>query len=103
MIANYKVCKISMDGGSSVDIIYEHWFNKLLEHVRRNLKPPAMPLIGFLGERYTLKGWDRLTTVLSVGIAHITAYNMIDTYKIWEILPGGFIAEKWDYRHYTGL
>ncbi|GJR40456.1 hypothetical protein Tco_1216140 [Tanacetum coccineum] len=51
MIASYIVIRIYMDGGSSVDILYEHCFNKLPEHIRSRLRPPTTPLIGFSSER----------------------------------------------------
>ncbi|GJW00278.1 hypothetical protein Tco_1555529 [Tanacetum coccineum] len=54
MIASYTVTKIYMDEGSSIDIIYEHYFNKLPECIRSRLRPPITPLISFLG--YGLSG-----------------------------------------------
>ena len=56
MIASYKAKIIYVNGGRSVDIMYERCFNKLLEHVMRDLRPPITPLIGFSSERSYPKG-----------------------------------------------
>ncbi|GKE30217.1 hypothetical protein Tco_1445601 [Tanacetum coccineum] len=41
MIASYTVNKIYMDRDSLVDIMCEHCFNKLAEHIRSRLRPPT--------------------------------------------------------------
>ncbi|GKA17851.1 putative ribonuclease H-like domain-containing protein [Tanacetum coccineum] len=46
---------------------------------------------------------NRVASILSVGIAQITAYSKLDTYKARKTLLGGLIVEKWDYWHYTEL
>ncbi|XP_071695085.1 uncharacterized protein [Rutidosis leptorrhynchoides] len=39
-----------MDNGSSVDIMYEHYFRQLPATTRRTIKPPITALSGFSGE-----------------------------------------------------
>ncbi|PWA84411.1 reverse transcriptase domain-containing protein [Artemisia annua] len=51
-IASHKVNRIYMNRGSSVDIMYDHCFSKLQEHVRNNLRPSTTPLIGFTWETF---------------------------------------------------
>nr|GEX59961.1 reverse transcriptase domain-containing protein [Tanacetum cinerariifolium] len=66
MITSYIVIRIYIDGGGSVDILYEHCFNKLPEHIRSRLKPPTTPLIGFSCERSYPEGVvDLALTVIS--------------------------------------
>ncbi|GKB79411.1 hypothetical protein Tco_0946306 [Tanacetum coccineum] len=54
MMASYKVNKIYIDKGSSIDIMYEHYFNKLPGHIRSRLKPPTTLLIGFSASKYNV-------------------------------------------------
>ncbi|GJS70024.1 hypothetical protein Tco_0702865 [Tanacetum coccineum] len=39
-----------VDGGPASEIMYEHFFNKLLPEVKRKMVPATAPLIGFSGE-----------------------------------------------------
>ncbi|GKA23540.1 reverse transcriptase domain-containing protein [Tanacetum coccineum] len=61
MIALYRVSRIYMDVGSSVDITYVHCFNKLPKHIRSCLRPPTTSLIGFSRERSYHEGVVNLT------------------------------------------
>ncbi|GJS62196.1 reverse transcriptase domain-containing protein [Tanacetum coccineum] len=39
-----------MDGGSSLEILYEHCFNRFCPEVKNQMVPAATPLVGFSGE-----------------------------------------------------
>nr|GFD07856.1 reverse transcriptase domain-containing protein [Tanacetum cinerariifolium] len=39
-----------VDGGSSLEILYDHCFNRFRPEVRSQMVPAATPLVGFSGE-----------------------------------------------------
>ncbi|GJV92674.1 putative reverse transcriptase domain-containing protein [Tanacetum coccineum] len=49
-IGGHNIHRMYVDGGSTLDILYEHCFLKTRLEIRRNLIPTAMPLVGFSGE-----------------------------------------------------
>ncbi|GKC50939.1 reverse transcriptase domain-containing protein, partial [Tanacetum coccineum] len=46
-----KVGRVYMDSGSSCEIVYEHFFEKLNPTIKDTKVDPKTPLVGFLGER----------------------------------------------------
>ncbi|XP_071739057.1 uncharacterized protein [Rutidosis leptorrhynchoides] len=48
--SGHGVKRLHIDNGSSVDIMYEHYFRQLPTIVRRTIKPPTTALFGFFGE-----------------------------------------------------
>ncbi|GJS47295.1 reverse transcriptase domain-containing protein [Tanacetum coccineum] len=50
MIEGFRVRRIYVDGGSSLEIMYEHCFRNLDYRTRSRLKESRIPLVGFLGE-----------------------------------------------------
>ncbi|GJW77197.1 hypothetical protein Tco_0138879 [Tanacetum coccineum] len=42
--------RIYMDGGSSIEIMYEHCFQQLSNEVRASIRAPTSPLVGFAGQ-----------------------------------------------------
>ncbi|XP_071708319.1 uncharacterized protein [Rutidosis leptorrhynchoides] len=48
--SGHGVKRLHIDNGSSVDIMYDHYFRQLPTTVRRTIKPPNTALSGFSGE-----------------------------------------------------
>jgi hypothetical protein len=46
----HDIHRMYVDGGSSSEVLYEHYFAKLRPEVRKRLIPATTPLIGFSGE-----------------------------------------------------
>nr|GEU60163.1 hypothetical protein [Tanacetum cinerariifolium] len=44
------VYRVHVDGGSSLEILYEHCFNRFRPEVKKQMVPAATPLVGFSGE-----------------------------------------------------
>ncbi|GJU90133.1 pollenless 3-like protein 2 [Tanacetum coccineum] len=96
MIASYRVSKIYVDEGSSIDIMYEHYFNKLPEHIESRLRPPKTPLIGFSCERsYPEAGIAIVRSDYPSCDVSLTA--AVEESKIqeitWEPIPGDTLKE----------
>ena len=54
IIASHKVSRIYMDGGSSVNIVYDHYFRQLPDNVKK-IHPTTIPLIKFSSKRFITK------------------------------------------------
>ncbi|GJW54237.1 hypothetical protein Tco_0098322 [Tanacetum coccineum] len=52
MIEGHQARRIHVDGGSSLEIMYEHCFKKFSVNVRSRLRKCKSSLVGFLGEVY---------------------------------------------------
>ncbi|XP_071699371.1 uncharacterized protein [Rutidosis leptorrhynchoides] len=48
--AGFVIMKVHVDTGSSVDVMYEQCFSKLLANIQALMKPTAVSLAGFSGE-----------------------------------------------------
>ncbi|GJY02073.1 hypothetical protein Tco_0360225 [Tanacetum coccineum] len=48
----HQVHRICVDGGSSFEILYEHYFNRLRPEIKNQMVPATTSLIGFSGENY---------------------------------------------------
>ncbi|XP_071704945.1 uncharacterized protein [Rutidosis leptorrhynchoides] len=48
--SGYRIRRLHMDTGSSLDIMYEQCFRKLPENVKQGIRPSTMALSGFSGE-----------------------------------------------------
>ncbi|GJX92189.1 hypothetical protein Tco_0345515 [Tanacetum coccineum] len=97
MIASYRVNRIYMDGDSSVDIMYEHYFNKLPEHIRSCLCPPTTPLIGFSGYRSYPEGVVDLA--LTIGSHPLSRTIMLPFYVVkststYNVILGRYVIHK---------
>ncbi|GJT60127.1 hypothetical protein Tco_1003660 [Tanacetum coccineum] len=49
-IGGHFIHRIYVDGGSDLEILYEHCFNRLRPEVKSQMVPATTPLIGFSGE-----------------------------------------------------
>ncbi|GKC40747.1 reverse transcriptase domain-containing protein [Tanacetum coccineum] len=49
-IGDHFIHRIYVDGGSALEILYEHCFNRLHPEVKNQMVPATAPLIGFSGE-----------------------------------------------------
>ncbi|GJS53319.1 reverse transcriptase domain-containing protein [Tanacetum coccineum] len=49
-MGGHFVYRMYVDGGSSLEILYEHCFNRFCPEVRSQMVPAATPLVGFSGE-----------------------------------------------------
>ncbi|GJV55841.1 reverse transcriptase domain-containing protein [Tanacetum coccineum] len=49
-MGGHCVHRMYVDGGSSLEILYEHCFNKFRPEVKNQMIPAATPLVGFSGE-----------------------------------------------------
>ncbi|GJW73825.1 reverse transcriptase domain-containing protein [Tanacetum coccineum] len=50
MIEGFRVRRIHVDGGSSLEVMYEHCFRNLSYQTRSRLRESRIPLVGFSGE-----------------------------------------------------
>ncbi|GJT06231.1 hypothetical protein Tco_0840693 [Tanacetum coccineum] len=50
LIKGFRVRRIHVDGGSSSEVMYEHYFRNLSYRTRSRLKESRIPLVGFSGE-----------------------------------------------------
>ncbi|GKB34841.1 hypothetical protein Tco_0879783 [Tanacetum coccineum] len=50
LIEGFRVRSIHVDGGSSLEVMYEHCFRNLSYQTRSRLKESRIPLVGFSGE-----------------------------------------------------
>ncbi|GJX93216.1 hypothetical protein Tco_0347802, partial [Tanacetum coccineum] len=49
-IGGHCVHRMYVDGGSSLEILYEHCFNRFRSEVKNQMIPATTPLVGFSGE-----------------------------------------------------
>nr|GEU64200.1 reverse transcriptase domain-containing protein [Tanacetum cinerariifolium] len=49
-VGGHKIHRMYIDGGSSIEIFYEHCFNRLRPDIRRQMVPATTSLTGFSGE-----------------------------------------------------
>nr|GEV32714.1 reverse transcriptase domain-containing protein [Tanacetum cinerariifolium] len=65
--SNYKghdIHRMYIDGGASTDILYEHYFQRLLPKVKSQLNPATTSLTGFTGEKIWPIGQIRLLVIV---------------------------------------
>ncbi|XP_076904329.1 uncharacterized protein LOC143559728 [Bidens hawaiensis] len=72
-IAGHRVARVHVDGGSGVEVMYEHCFLRLQRDVQERLEEDICPLMGFFGEvveplgslnlPFTLRYGERTRTV----------------------------------------
>ncbi|GJZ22337.1 reverse transcriptase domain-containing protein [Tanacetum coccineum] len=55
LIKGFRVRRIHVDGGSSSNVMYEHYFRNLSYRTRSRLKESRVPLVGFSGEEQDLE------------------------------------------------
>ncbi|GKE93631.1 hypothetical protein Tco_1574726 [Tanacetum coccineum] len=49
-MGGHFVHRMYVDGGTSLEILYEHYFNRFRPEVNSQMVPAATPLVGFIGE-----------------------------------------------------
>ncbi|XP_076884508.1 uncharacterized protein LOC143533700 [Bidens hawaiensis] len=49
-VAGHRVTRVHVDGGSGVEVMYEHCFARLQKEVQDRLEEDVCPLVGFSGE-----------------------------------------------------
>ncbi|GJU46592.1 reverse transcriptase domain-containing protein [Tanacetum coccineum] len=49
-VGGHQVHRMCIDGGSSFEILYEHYFNRLCLEIRNQMVPATTSLVGFSGE-----------------------------------------------------
>nr|GEZ18297.1 reverse transcriptase domain-containing protein [Tanacetum cinerariifolium] len=49
-IGRHMIHRMNVDGGSSMEVLYEYWFNRLLPEVKNQMVPASTSLTGFSGE-----------------------------------------------------
>ncbi|XP_022041919.1 uncharacterized protein LOC110944569 [Helianthus annuus] len=67
IIAGHKVSRIHVDGGSGVEVIYEHCFLRFDRDVRDRLEEDSIPLVGFNNSVSHSLGKIRLPFTVGVG------------------------------------
>ncbi|XP_022031521.2 uncharacterized protein LOC110932501 [Helianthus annuus] len=67
IIAGHKVSRIHVDGGSGVEVIYEHCFLRFDRDVRDRLEEDSIPLVGFNNSVSHPLGKIRLPFTVGVG------------------------------------
>ncbi|XP_021986725.1 uncharacterized protein LOC110883225 [Helianthus annuus] len=67
IIAGHKVARIYVDGGSGVEVIYEHCFLRFDRDVRDRLEEDSIPLVGFNNSVSHPLGKIRLPFTVGVG------------------------------------
>nr|GEZ27767.1 reverse transcriptase domain-containing protein [Tanacetum cinerariifolium] len=64
-IGGHCVHRTFVDGGSSLEILYEHYFSKFLSEIKNHLIPANIPLVGFIGEIIWLLG--QISLLVKIG------------------------------------
>ncbi|PWA93047.1 hypothetical protein CTI12_AA075110 [Artemisia annua] len=77
---SYKLKRVYMDEGNPVNIMYEHCFTYLLEHIKSRLRPLVTPLISFSSERTYPKG--KINSELTVGIQPLSRMITLEFYIV---------------------
>ncbi|XP_022042438.1 uncharacterized protein LOC110945108 [Helianthus annuus] len=67
VIAGHKVSRIHVDGGSGVEVIYEHCFLRFDRDIRERLEEDSIPLVGFNNSVSHPLGKIRLPFTVGVG------------------------------------
>ncbi|GKA30206.1 reverse transcriptase domain-containing protein [Tanacetum coccineum] len=62
--AGHDIHRMSIDGGASADILYEHCFKRLRPEVKSQLNPATTSLTGFTGEKIWPMGQLRLPVMV---------------------------------------
>lgn len=75
LISNYKIHRILIDTGSSVDILYIGAFERMMIDIGR-ISPMTVPLVGFSGERVRPVG--AITLPVTTGFKPTQATVMTD-------------------------
>ncbi|GKA16294.1 reverse transcriptase domain-containing protein [Tanacetum coccineum] len=73
----FPVRRIYVYGGSSSEIMYEHYFRNLSYRTRSRLRESRKPLVGFSGEVNYPLGVIDLTGMRSLGVVASTIHSMI--------------------------
>ncbi|XP_076913551.1 uncharacterized protein LOC143572218 [Bidens hawaiensis] len=66
-VAGHRVSWVHVDGGSGVEVMYEHCFLRLQREIRERLEEDTCPLMGFSGEVVELLGSLNLPFTLRDG------------------------------------
>lgn len=64
-VVNYAIHRISIDNGSSTDILYWPAFDKM-KIDRKRINSVSFPLVGFAGERVRLVGATTLQVIAGI-------------------------------------
>nr|GEX24989.1 reverse transcriptase domain-containing protein [Tanacetum cinerariifolium] len=88
--------RIHVDGGSSLEVMYEHCFRNLSYRTRSRLKESIIPLVGFLGEvDYPLGVIDLEVTMGECGKTRLVILKsaVVKSPSLYNALLGGLSAE----------
>nr|GEW97929.1 reverse transcriptase domain-containing protein [Tanacetum cinerariifolium] len=70
-ISGHTIHRMYIDGGSSMEILYEHCFNRLRPDIKSQMAPATTSLTGFSGETTWPLGWLRLLVTIG-DVTHST-------------------------------
>ncbi|GJU88991.1 putative reverse transcriptase domain-containing protein [Tanacetum coccineum] len=93
-IGGHFVHRMYVDGGSSSEILYEHYFNRFCLEVRSQMIPTTTPLVGFSGEiiwpmgqisllvkigneEHSTSAWMNFMVVKKIQVVSSTAHRML--------------------------
>nr|GEW06565.1 hypothetical protein [Tanacetum cinerariifolium] len=75
-IGGHMIHRMYVDGGSSMEVLYAHWFNRLWPEVKNQMVPATTSLTGFSGETIWSLGQLRLLNKENQALLS-TAYGML--------------------------
>ncbi|GKB19016.1 reverse transcriptase domain-containing protein [Tanacetum coccineum] len=84
-IGGHMIHRMYIDGGSSTEILYEHFFNQLRPEIKSQMVPAKTSLTGFSGETIWPLGQIRL--LLTIGDADHCMKAWMDFMIVRSILP----------------
>ncbi|GJY64525.1 reverse transcriptase domain-containing protein [Tanacetum coccineum] len=84
-IGGHQVHRICIDGGSSFEILYEHYFNRLRPEIKNQMVPATTSLIGFSGEIKWPLG--QITFLVKIGDNEHSTSTWMDFMVVRSISP----------------
>nr|GEU39210.1 reverse transcriptase domain-containing protein [Tanacetum cinerariifolium] len=86
-IGGHMIHRMYMDGGSSTEVLYEHYFNQLQPKVKNQMVPATTSLTGFSGETIWPLGQLRLLRSIAQGMLKFPADGGIVTIRSTILTP----------------
>nr|GEU49520.1 hypothetical protein [Tanacetum cinerariifolium] len=90
-MGGYVIHRMYIDGGSSMEILYEHCFNRLRPEIKSQMVPATTSLTGF-SVPSTVHGMLKLP--VEGGIATIRSTILIPTECLSKVVIGGSLSDK---------
>ncbi|GKB86515.1 reverse transcriptase domain-containing protein [Tanacetum coccineum] len=84
-ISGHAVHRMYVDGGSSMEVLYEHCFNRLRPEIKNQMVPATTSLIGFSGE--TIWPLEQLRLLVTIGDAEHSTKALMNFMIVRSLSP----------------